>query len=158
MSALLSPKMVKQNMASILRLNFDEMQNLNVWGNKEFCNEYCTPLSWLDKQWFFVFLFVYHTAGQCLANSLISDQHLVPYQSLWENPYVIACIVLLCLLVSSLMCNIALLCFRCTCKCSSRPMTCNSPRKSDKVAYHPVNLFQAFEDEDSSSLWPNQSL
>ncbi|XP_072013869.1 N-acetylglucosamine-1-phosphodiester alpha-N-acetylglucosaminidase-like [Amphiura filiformis] len=91
-------------------------------------------------------------AGQCLANSVISEQHLVPYISLWENPYVIACIILLTVLITSLMCNIALLCFRCTCKCSTRPMNCNSPMRSNKVAYHPVNLFQAFEDEDSSSL------
>ncbi len=94
-------------------------------------------------------------AGQCLANRALNSKNLSPERTFFQEPYAIGCVVATVIAVVSLMCNIALLCYRCTRRVTSHPyLVCPKPRRARK--YHIIRQRDLeFDDteETESSLW-----
>ncbi|XP_071785884.1 N-acetylglucosamine-1-phosphodiester alpha-N-acetylglucosaminidase-like [Asterias amurensis] len=92
-------------------------------------------------------------AGQCLANRALNAQNLSPEKTFFQEPYAIGCVVATLIAVVSLMCNIALLCYRCACRVTSHPyLVC--PTHSRARKYHMIKQrdleFDDTEETESS--------
>ncbi|XP_038069991.1 N-acetylglucosamine-1-phosphodiester alpha-N-acetylglucosaminidase-like [Patiria miniata] len=89
-------------------------------------------------------------AGQCLANRALNSQNLVPSKTFFQDPYAVGFVLATAIALASLMCNVALLCYRCTCRVTSRPL----PRVCPTVRSRKYEMIQQqdldFEETESS--------
>ncbi|XP_022092205.1 N-acetylglucosamine-1-phosphodiester alpha-N-acetylglucosaminidase-like [Acanthaster planci] len=91
-------------------------------------------------------------AGQCLADRAVNSQNLVPSKTFLQDPYAVGFVLATVIALVSLMCNITLLCYRCTCRVESRPVrVCPTvmSRKYQVIRQRDLELDETDESESS---------